>query len=289
MTFSRCTQRLTFIGSGNMATAILGGLIDRQYPSERIQVCGPDTAQLEALNSQYRVLTSTHPDEFMQQTDILFLCVKPQVMESVCRDLGPLLSSRGTTVVSIAAGTSTRQIVDWLGRPAPVIRCMPNTPAMVHEGASGLYALPDVGEEPRSTVASLFEAIGSVCWVEDEKDLHAVTALSGSGPAYGFLFLEAMEAAGIEMGLSPEVAHQLATQTLKGAALLAQQSQEPPATLKQRVMSPGGTTEQAIWSMEGAGVTGLIRTAILKAWQRSYTLAGENPPAGVSPSPKQRS
>lgn len=279
MSFSQCTQRLTFVGSGNMASAIIAGLADRGYPGEQIQVCGPSETQLADLQARYQVLTAPSAETFLAQTDVLLLCVKPQVMQSVCEALSESVKGKNLTVVSIAAGTSGQQIHGWLGQDLPLVRVMPNTPAMVHEGASGLYAGSSVEADAKNFIEQLFSAVGSVCWVDDESALHAVTALSGSGPAYGFLMLEAMEQAASSMGLPSKVAHTLACQTLLGAARLAAESEHPPAELKRRVMSPGGTTEQAIFSMEDAKFPEIVHTAILKAWQRSYTLAGENPPA----------
>lgn len=276
MRMSHSNERLTFIGSGNMATAIIGGLVEKKFPPAQIQVCGPSAGELERLNTRYGVITSHEASDFMNDTDILLLCVKPQVMQSVCEALGP--HTREATVVSIAAGVTTDQLRTWLGRDVPIVRCMPNTPAMVHEGATGLYAAANVEPRTLELIESLFAAIGRVRRVSAEAELHAVTALSGSGPAYGFYLLEAMIAAGQRMGLSADTSKELACQTLLGAASLAQASEDAPATLKQRVMSPGGTTEQAVFHLRDNGFSEQVQSAILKAWQRSYTLAGEEPP-----------
>ncbi len=276
MRMSHSNERLTFIGSGNMATAIIGGLVEKKFPPAQIQVCGPSAEELERLNTRYGVVTSHEASDFMNDTDILLLCVKPQVMQSVCEALGP--HTREATVVSIAAGVTTDQLRTWLGRDVPIVRCMPNTPAMVHEGATGLYAAANVEPRTLELIESLFAAIGRVRRVSAEAELHAVTALSGSGPAYGFYLLEAMIAAGQRMGLSADTSKELACQTLLGAASLAQASEDAPATLKQRVMSPGGTTEQAVFHLRDNGFSEQVQSAILKAWQRSYTLAGEEPP-----------
>lgn len=276
MRMSHSNERLTFIGSGNMATAIIGGLVEKKFPPAQIQVCGPSAEELERLNTRYGVITSHEASDFMNDTDILLLCVKPQVMQSVCEALGP--HTREATVVSIAAGVTTDQLRTWLGRDVPIVRCMPNTPAMVHEGATGLYAAANVEPRTLELIESLFAAIGRVRRVSAEAELHAVTALSGSGPAYGFYLLEAMIAAGQRMGLSADTSKELACQTLLGAASLAQASEDAPATLKQRVMSPGGTTEQAVFHLRDNGFSEQVQSAILKAWQRSYTLAGEEPP-----------
>ncbi|MBK8970821.1 MAG: pyrroline-5-carboxylate reductase [Hahellaceae bacterium] len=283
MSLSRQTTRLTFIGSGNMAAAIIGGLRALNYPAALIRVCGPDTDQLDELNSQYGVGISADNTMFLEDTDLLLLCVKPQIMQAVCTGLAPYLKTkRHLGILSIAAGVNTAQLSTWLDTSLPILRCMPNTPAMVQEGAAGLFAPTTASKTLRDTAETIFGAVGLVAWVEKEDDLHAVTALSGSGPAYCFLFLQALESAGVRMGLSTEVARNLAIQTLRGAGKLAANSTDSPDTLKRKVMSPGGTTEQAIRQFEADQfVTGVDR-AVLKAWERSYTLAGEQCPGPVN-------
>lgn len=288
MSLSRQTTRLTFIGSGNMAAAIIGGLRSLNYPAALIRVCGPDTDQLDELNSRYGVGISADNTTFLSDTDLLLLCVKPQIMEAVCTGLAPYLKSNPKLgILSIAAGVNTTQLSTWLDTALPILRCMPNTPAMVQEGAAGLFAPATASQPLRQTAETIFAAVGMVAWVNREDDLHAVTALSGSGPAYCFLFLQALESAGVRMGLSSEVARNLAIQTLRGAGKLAANSMDSPDILKRKVMSPGGTTEQAIRQFEADQFVAGVDRAVLKAWERSYTLAGETCPGPISPQDTQ--
>jgi pyrroline-5-carboxylate reductase len=278
MDLSNQTARLTFIGAGNMATAIIGGLRTKNYPASLLKVCGPESGQLTSLATTFGVTTSHLNSTFLDATDLLLLCVKPQIMQAVCADLATHLQQRELAVVSIAAGVNTAQLREWLNTSLPVVRCMPNTPAMIHEGATGIYVPDNAGPPLKTLVQTIFGAIGIVAWVEKEADLHAVTALSGSGPAYCFLFLQALEDVGARMGLTPEVARKLAIQTMKGSGILAEGSRDSPEVLKKRVMSPGGTTEQAIRQFEKESFGEIVERALLQAWKRSYTLAGEQVP-----------
>ncbi|ABC33000.1 pyrroline-5-carboxylate reductase [Hahella chejuensis KCTC 2396] len=270
--------QLTFIGAGNMARAILGGLIANGYPANRLAATAPAEQELKEAADAFGIPTSTDNQTFMADCDALILCVKPQVMQAVCEGLADAVQQRRPLIVSIAAGVSCEQIEAWLGGDLPVVRCMPNTPAQVHLGASGLYANPRVSEAQREIADNLFSAVGIVAWTSKQEDIHTVTALSGSGPAYCFMFMEAMEEAAASLGLNPASARTLAIQTMRGAAELATRSEESPAQLKKRVMSPGGTTEQAIKSFEEQDMKAMVKTAIRKAWGRSYELSGERAP-----------
>ncbi len=232
------TARLCFIGAGNMASAIIGGLCSRRYPADRLQVCAPDETQLAALRARFGVATSRDNTAFLDHTDVILLCVKPQVMEAACSALAPHLQGRQIAFVSVAAGVSIASLKQWLGSGPPIVRCMPNTPALVQQGATGIYFPADTDEMLKARVKTIFQAIGIVAEVSSEADLHAVTALSGSGPAYFLLFLEALEAAACRMGLAPELARRLAIQTMIGAGCLAATGTDSPATLKKKVRSP---------------------------------------------------
>ncbi|WP_020406023.1 pyrroline-5-carboxylate reductase [Hahella ganghwensis] len=271
------TAHLNFIGAGNMARAILGGLVDKGYPASSISACSPSNDELESLKMDFQIKTSLDNTTYLEQTDVLLLCTKPQVLQKACEAIRDSVQARKPLIVSIAAGVTIEQIEEWLGGELPVVRCMPNTPAQVHIGASGLFANARVSEDQKALTTRLFESIGLVAWVSSESDLHTVTALSGSGPAYCFMFIEAMEKAAIELGLNNSDARALAIQTMRGAAELASRSDESPEQLKRRVMSPGGTTERAVWRFEQEKLPEIVAAAMRDAWTRSYELAGEEP------------
>lgn len=272
------SPQLTFIGAGNMANAIINGLMATNYPKSALTVCAPVEQELKQIEQQFGIMTTRDNTAPIADSDVIILCVKPKVMEQVCREISAQVQHYQPLIISIAAGISTKQLTAWLGGPGAVVRCMPNTPAQVHRGASGLYANAQVASHQRSLAQNLFESVGSAFWLAEEKQLHAVTALSGSGPAYCFWFLEAMEQAATGLGLSAQMARQLAIQTMRGAAELAGNSDESPARLKQRVMSPGGTTERAIARFDKDNMATIVAAAMEEAWVRSYQLAGETVP-----------
>ncbi|WP_438438256.1 pyrroline-5-carboxylate reductase [Hydrogenophilus thermoluteolus] len=227
-----------FLGGGNMAEAILGGLVDRRVTdAKRIHVVDPNPDRRTALESRYGVKALPVVDDPFFETDLIVLAVKPQVVATA---LAPLAGRVGRMpVLSIMAGVPIARIAALLGDTAPIIRAMPNTPALVGAGMSGLYAPPEVGVTARQLAQKVMEAVGEVVWVENEAAIDAVTAVSGSGPAYGFLFMEALARAGVELGLPADVARRLAVGTLLGAAKLADASADPLDVLRARVTSPG--------------------------------------------------
>ncbi|MDX5300216.1 MAG: pyrroline-5-carboxylate reductase [Gammaproteobacteria bacterium] len=255
-----------------MASAIIGGLIATGFPAQHIRVSDPNADGLARLAARYGVHT-THDNTIAADADILLLAVKPQVLQTVCTPLVTLVQTRRPLVISIAAGIGSAQVDAWLGGHLAVVRCMPNTPAMVGEGATGLFANTRVSPAQREAAESLFRSVGTTCWVDDESLMHAITAVSGSGPAYFFLILEALELAGTQAGLPAETARALAIQTMRGAARMARDSGEEPAQLKRNVMSPGGTTERAIQTFEQGDLVGLIGQAVAAANARSAELA----------------
>lgn len=266
---------ISFIGAGNMASAIIGGMLDSGYKAADIWVSAPDDSHLQALRNKFGVSVTTDNRYCAQQADMVVLAVKPQVMADVCRDIAPVAQNTRPLMVSIAAGLTADTLDEWLGGGLPLVRVMPNTPSLVGKGAAGLFANGQVKDQQKAMVESVFESIGSALWVDDENLLHGVTALSGSGPAYFFLMLEALEAAATESGIAADTARQLAIQTMAGAAEMAARSEHDPAQLKRNVMSPGGTTERAINTFEEGGLRELVSKAFKAAFKRSEEMAQE--------------
>ncbi|MCK7544555.1 pyrroline-5-carboxylate reductase [Marinobacter bryozoorum] len=264
-----------FIGAGNMASAIIGGMLDSGFRAGSIWASAPDDEHLQTIRRKFGVSVTTDNRYCAQQADVLVLAVKPQIMADVCRDIAPVVQNTRPLMVSIAAGLTSETLDEWLGGGLPLVRVMPNTPSLVGKGAAGLYANDAVSEQQKETVESIFNSIGKALWLDDEEQLHAVTALSGSGPAYFFLMLEALEAAATEAGIEAGTARELAIQTMAGAAEMAARSEHDPAQLKRNVMSPGGTTEQAITTFEDGGMRTLVDKAYKAAMTRSKEMARE--------------
>lgn len=275
------SSTLAFIGAGNMAGSIIGGLIQQGYPANAIHACDPNTDGLQRLQEQFGINTQTTNDAASQQCDVIVLAVKPQILKQVCQSLQAPLSTRDSSqlplIISIAAGISSEQIQTWLGseHPLAIVRCMPNTPALVQQGASGLYANQQTSDKQKQIAESLLQAVGYTTWLDDESLIDPVTAVSGSGPAYFFLLMEAMIDAGIKQGLSKESATQLTLQTALGAATLAKGSDVAVDELRRRVTSPGGTTEQALLTFEDAGLRSIVDDAMVACSKRSQTMAKE--------------
>ena len=265
---------ITFIGGGNMASAIIGGLLKAGHtPAASLRVIDPVADARERVASQYGVTAYETMSAAAVASDCLLLAVKPQQMRGVAASLSPLLDRQ--LVISIAAGIRAADLARWLGGYKKIARAMPNTPALVGAGCAGLYALPGVSAGERDQVAAVLAAVGTTLWLEREDDLDAVTALSGSGPAYVFYFIEALQQAGVEMGFAADVARRLALETFDGALKLAQASADDIATLRARVTSKGGTTESAIRSMDADHVKGRIVSAVRAAQNRSRELGRE--------------
>jgi pyrroline-5-carboxylate reductase len=265
---------LAFIGAGNMARAIIGGLINTGYPAEKIWASEPERDRMSDLAAQGLNVT-TDNSEAVNAADVVILAVKPQVLKGVAEGISAAVQSRQPLIVSVAAGIMSDTLDTWLGGNTSLVRCMPNTPALVQTGASGLYANPQVSEAQKALAEQILKATGITLWVEQESQLDAVTAVSGSGPAYYFLVMEAMISAGIKLGLSQEVATQLTLQTAAGAAKMAQSSDVDPAELRRRVTSPNGTTEQAIKCFMEGGLPQLFEEALTACNDRSVELAKE--------------
>ncbi|WP_297798082.1 pyrroline-5-carboxylate reductase [uncultured Marinobacter sp.] len=266
---------ISFIGAGNMASAIIGGMLDNGFKGADIWVSAPDDSHLQSIRNRFGVSVTTDNRYCAQQADMVILAVKPQVMADVCRDIAPVVQNTRPLMVSIAAGLEAGTLDEWLGGGLPLARVMPNTPSLVGKGAAGLFANDQVSDKQKKMVETVFNSIGSALWVDEESLLHAVTALSGSGPAYFFLMLEALEDAATEAGIAPETARQLAIQTMAGAAEMAGRSEHDPAQLKRNVMSPGGTTERAVHTFEDGGLRELVKKAYSAAFSRSEEMAKE--------------
>ncbi|KZY44508.1 MULTISPECIES: pyrroline-5-carboxylate reductase [unclassified Oleiphilus] len=267
-------QKICFIGAGNMAHAIVGGLVKKGLNASNIVATAPNLEHREAMQNTWQVEVDEDNARAVSTADIVVLSVKPQVLQSVCESLKGSLSHR-PLIISIAAGIGLDLLAQWLGSEQALVRCMPNTPAQVLKGASGLIANANVSDEQKNLSDELFQAIGLVEWVDQESLIHSVTALSGSGPAYIFLMIEAMEAAAIKQGLSADTARKLAAQTVAGAAEMVLSGDVAPAQLKRNVMSPGGTTERAIHTFEEKGLLEIVDEAMQAAADRSVSLAEE--------------
>lgn len=263
---------IAFIGGGNMASAIIGGLIHQGQPASLIEVVEPWAEAREALRKNYGIEAQAEAGPALQRAGIVVWAVKPQTFKAAAAQTKPF--TQDALHLSVAAGIRSDSIAQWLGSER-IVRTMPNTPALVGKGMSALFARPAVGASERAQVEAIMATTGEFLWVETERQLDAVTALSGSGPAYVFYFLEAMARAGASMGLSPEQAHQLAVGTFVGASELARRSDDPPAVLRERVTSKGGTTYAALQSMEKDAVGAHFEAAMRAAEQRAQELGDE--------------
>ena len=263
-------MKITFIGGGNMASALIGGLLQQGFKASEVFVVEHNAEARTTLSSTFEIRLFPRICAEALQVDLLVLAVKPQQLKAVAEELRPLL--REQILVSIAAGVRAEDLARWLGDYPRVVRAMPNTPALVRAGVTGLFALPGVNAQQRAQAQQVLAAVGSCVWLSDEGQMDAVTAVSGSGPAYVFYFIEALEAAAIELGLSAEQGRELALATFLGASQLARASTDAPATLRAKVTSKGGTTERAIETLEQSDVQTLIRRAVCAAALRSQEM-----------------
>lgn len=256
-----------------MATSLMSGLIASGHSPQQIWVSDTSTAVLQAHRERLNVNVSTANDKVVQEADVVVLAVKPQVLREVALQIAPVVRQKKVLVVSIAAGISQTSLALWLGSDVAIVRCMPNTPALVLTGATALHANTNVTEEQKDMAENILRAVGLALWVDDEKQLDAVTAVSGSGPAYFFLMMEAMEQAAVEMGLDEHTARLLVQQTALGAAKIALESTESPAELRRRVTSPNGTTQKAIETFQQHGFAELVAKAVFAAKDRSIEMS----------------
>ncbi|MCB1915940.1 MAG: pyrroline-5-carboxylate reductase [Rhodocyclaceae bacterium] len=266
-------MKIVFLGGGNMATALIGGMLATGFEREAITVIEREREAGARLAERFGVGVVGGVAEAGLPADALVLAVKPQQMKAALADFDGRLDD--TLVVSIAAGLRAADIVRWLGGHRRLVRCMPNTPALIGAGITGLFADPSVDGDGRALAERLLQAVGATVWVDDEAAIDAVTAISGSGPAYVFHFIEALEAAGGALGFDAATARKLAIDTVLGAARLAAESDEAPATLRERVTSKGGTTAAALEVMRQRDLMGLVAAATHAAEQRGRELGVE--------------
>lgn len=266
-------QKIGFIGGGNMAQAIVRGLLQAGHAPASIYIADPSAVQLAALSAMNPGLhVGADSAPVVAVSDALVLAVKPQIMPQVASAIAKLQRPAKQIVVSVAAGITTTALRNWLGGTTAIIRVMPNQPALVGEGMSGLYATAAASQADKDLAHYLLAATGKATWFEDEKLMDAVTAISGSGPAYFYLIMEIMQEVAGEFGFDAQTARELATQTALGAARVARQDTTELATLRERVTSPGGTTAAALNALENAGIRDIFRSALTAARDRSIEL-----------------
>ena len=268
------TPTIAIIGAGNMGTSLIGGLIMDGHPSHKIWATDPSTEKLATLEKTFHIHTTDNNEQAIAEADVVIFAVKPQVFSTVATPLQKAVQTRKPLVISIAAGVREVSIQTWLGGNIAIVRAMPNTPALLKCGATGLYANPLVTHEQHNIAESVLRAVGTVVWLSEEHLLDAVTALSGCGPAYFFLMMDALQTAAQELGLPPEVARLLTLQTALGSARMAIESGTPLSELIRQVTSPGGSTEQALLSLEKNDLRGAFKKALMAAKNRAEELAG---------------
>jgi len=265
--------KIAFLGGGNMALSLIGGLIADGFNPAHIHVSDPDSSRLETIKASYAIQTHTDNISAIKNCQVIVPAVKPQQLQHVVKQCSPHWQP-DMMLISIAAGIRLDDIARWLAHPeAAIVRTMPNTPALVQAGATALYANEFVSTQQQELAESILRAVGLALWVKDEELLNTVTALSGSGPAYFFLVMEAMEAAAVELGLDQKTAKLLCLQTAFGASKMALESGDSTALLRQKVTSPGGTTERAIHELEDGGLRAIFQNALIAAALRSRELA----------------
>jgi pyrroline-5-carboxylate reductase len=267
-------SKFVFIGGGNMASCLIGGMLANGVDKSHIMVAEPNATARQQLADQHGVSTTGDNLSAAASAEVIVLAVKPQIMSAVATHLAPALN-HNPVVISIAAGIPISALENWLGTNATLIRAMPNTPAMVQSGATGLYANRPLNSEEKKPIESIFDAVGFTCWVAEEKLIDAVTAVSGSGPAYFFLVYESMQKVGQELGLDAKVAAELTLHTALGAARLALSSDKTASELRQQVTSPGGTTQAAIECFQSGGIEDVFRKAMVSALERAEQMSAE--------------
>lgn len=269
----RSDVKIGFIGGGNMASALIGGLLKMVDQPQQIHVVDLNPSGLQKLQQQFGVSTSEVMDQRLRELDVIVFAVKPQNMREVVQNFAPFLTQQ--LLLSVAAGIRASDISRWLGGYELIARAMPNTPAILGLGMSGLYGLEALSAEQRQHTETIMQAVGKTVWVENEAMIDAVTAVSGSGPAYVFYFIEAMQEAAMSLGFSAEDANTLVLQTVRGAAQLAVESHEPVSVLRERVTSKGGTTYAALCSFEESQTKAIVSKAIRAAAERGRELGDE--------------
>jgi pyrroline-5-carboxylate reductase len=265
---------ILFIGGGNMASCIIGGMIANGFSADDIMVSGSGEESRQRLEKTYGIKTMTDNQAAARQADLIVLAVKPQIMRIVATDLALSLDHR-PAIVSVAAGIPLSALENWLGNSLAIVRAMPNTPAKVLSGATGLFANPQVDVEQKTIVEKIFGAIGYACWVDTEAQIDAVIAVSGSGPAYFFRIMEIMQKVGQELGLPEQIARDLSINTVLGAARMATESGTNATQLREQVTSPGGTTQAALQSFEQQNLEDVFRKAMNSALDRAEVMSAD--------------
>jgi len=263
-----------FIGAGNMAYALIKGLLNNGFDANQINISDPNEELLLNRESELKVTTYSDNTSLLSNSDIIFFAVKPQVLSSVCLELKGVVKSKHL-FVSIVAGIRSSDINRWLGGNFALIRTMPNTPALFQSGVTGLFANEVVDNDQKSLVESILSSVGECFWVNEEKLIDAITAISGSGPAYFFLLMESMKQAGMALGLDEETANSLSIQTAYGASLMANKTGKDSRTLRTEVTSPNGTTQSAIESFQDQNFEGIVANATRAAYDRARELSNE--------------
>ncbi len=269
------TQKIAFIGAGNMASALIKGLIKNGHPANTIWACDREQKKLDRLRETLGIHVSQDSVSAVSQCESVVLAVKPQAIKGLCAEIRPAVHKQQPLIISVAAGISSSTLAYWLGEDTAIVRTMPNTPSSVNCGATGLFARPQVSPQQKKMAELLMGSVGIYTWVDKEQHLDIVTALSGSGPAYYFLLMEAMEQAATQLGLPQNTARLLTLQTALGAAKMAMDSEKKPAELRAEVTSPGGTTERAIKTFEQGHFFTLVSSAMSAANTRSSEIANQ--------------
>lgn len=263
-----------FIGAGNIAQSIIGGMIKQDWQASQIIASAPSQKTRASINNQFGVAGSGSNLE-VAKADIVVLCVKPHLIKAVLVEIASALKERQSLLISVAAGVTMSHLNQWVDAPQAIIRSMPNTPSLIGVGACGLFANSKVTSQQKITAQSIFQSVGIVEWVEQEELINTIIAISGSGPAYYFLFMEAMKDAGVILGLTPEIAERLTIQTALGAAKMAILRDANVTQLRQKVCSPGGTTEQAIRTFQNGGLAELVKQSMESAVKKAQKMAEE--------------
>jgi len=264
---------ISFIGAGNMAQSIIRGLLAKDYQAQQITIAEPNAVKIDNLQKEFAIYGTIDNCQAVQHAEIIILAVKPQQLSIVCKEIAPILAQQNSLIISVAAGASMEFLNKLLGANTAIVRCMPNTPALIGRGAAGLFANRHVSTLQKQWAEGILNAVGMSVWVEDESKIDIITALSGSGPAYFFYFIESLQKAAEKLGLDAETARSLSLQTALGAVCLANESEEDLSTLRQRVTSPGGTTEQGVNALANGDLPKLCLKTLEAAQTRAHELA----------------
>ena len=267
--------KVGFIGGGNIARSLINGLVESGWKAAQIAVSDPHSEQLDRVQHKHGVAVGSDNTKTADFADVVILAVKPQNMADVCKGLAPVIHGSQKLVLSVAAGIPVERMDAWLGGAIPIVRVMPNTPALLGYGASGAFANPQVSQAQLEIAQAILSAVGLIRWVSTEQEINAVTAVSGSGPAYFFYLMEALEDAAIELGLDAELARDLIAQTAIGSAYMMRDSGKPPGILRDNVTSPGGTTLAAVEVFRGSDTKQVFKKAVLAAHHRAMEMAQE--------------